>query len=97
MLLGPGSYHKQDTLIKESFNRVYSEPPDAFAGLKHSATGKALQSYRRPTTSHQKKENKPLVSCYFIKNPLFMLILTSCVVESHKESKKPPKARNLSN
>ncbi len=79
---GPGSYHHPESLVKPSFNRVYTEPPPAngtFGTSKKKTAG--LRNYLRPTTAIKKRmESKPLVSRHFSHN-VFVITCTLLIVE----------------
>lgn len=57
---GPGSYNVQQSLIKPTFNRVYTEPPPA-SSFNIKKKSNSIKGYLRPTSSIKKRlENKTL-------------------------------------
>ncbi len=76
---GPGSYHHPESLVKPSFNRVYTEPPPAHSTFDTSKKKSAgLRNYLRPTTAIKKRmESKPLVSRHFSHNFSLPIVLVN--------------------
>lgn len=55
---GPGQYHQPTSLLKPSFNRVYTEPEPALPLSKASALAQTIAPhYTRPTASRSNQQH----------------------------------------
>jgi hypothetical protein len=73
---GPATYCKIDSLVKPTFNRVYSEPPTTFEDFQIRGFGPETQKSNKPRWNGTATTGKPkaMVShfCFFF----FRFILT---------------------
>jgi hypothetical protein len=73
---GPATYCKIDSLVKPTFNRVYSEPPTTFEDFQIRGFGTETQKSNKPRWNATATTGKPKPMVSRVDSSLFVFILT---------------------